>query len=52
MSTSNVRELVSLRQRERKLRQQMAWAGGEKRAALAQALEEVEQKIKETEARK
>ncbi len=49
MSTSNVRELVSLRQRERKLRQQTAWASGEKRTVLAQQLEEVEQKIAEME---
>lgn len=52
MSTSNVRELAGLRQRERKLHQQMAWASGEKRAALAQALDEVGEKIKEMEARK
>ena len=50
MSTSNVRELAALRQRERKLRQQMAWAISEKRAMLAQELEEVEQKIEEMEA--
>lgn len=52
MGTSNVRELAALRRREGKLRQQMAWARGEKRAALTQQLEEVEQKITETEARK
>ena len=46
MSTSNIRELVSLFQRERKLRQQMAWAQGEKRAAIIQELDEVERKIK------
>ena len=50
MSTSNVRELASPRQREKKLRQQMAWASGAKRAALLQDLETVERKIEEMEA--
>ena len=52
MGTSNVRELAALRRREGKLRQQMAWARGEKRAVVAQQIEEVERKIAETEARK
>ena len=52
MSTSNVRELAALRRREGKLRQQMAWERGEKRAVVAQQIEEVERKITETEARK
>lgn len=49
MSTSNIRELAALRQREGKLRQQMAWASGEKRAALIQELDDVERKIAESE---
>ena len=49
MSTSNVRELATLRQREKKLRQQMAWASGEERAALIQKLDDVERKIAESE---
>ena len=40
MSTSNVRELAALRRREGKLRQQMAWERGEKRAVVAQQIEE------------
>ena len=50
MSTSNVRIVAALHQREKKLRQQMAWASGAKRAALFQDLETVEQKIAEMEA--
>ena len=49
MSTSNVRELASLRQREKKLRQQMAWASEAKRAALLQELAAVQRKIEEME---
>ena len=48
MSTSNIRELAALRQREKKLRQQMAWAQGEKRAAIIQELQKVERKILES----
>ena len=50
MSVSNVRQLAELRQREKKLRQQMAWASGSKRAGLLQQLEDVEKKIAEMEA--
>ncbi len=48
MSTSNVRELAALLQRAGKLRQQIAWASGEKRAALIQKLDDVERKIAES----
>lgn len=48
MSTSNVRELATLRQREKKLRQQMAWASGEERAALIRQLDDIERRIAES----
>lgn len=49
MSTSNVRELAALHQREKKLRQQVAWASLARRAELARQLEDVERKITEME---
>lgn len=49
MSTSNVRELAALRQREKKLRQRMAWTSGERRTAIIAELNALERRIAEME---